>query len=93
LPHHESTVSGNTFDLLALEELERRFEGVLDFFVHGVVHTNLEGEARNKLEEDIVSVRFGRVDISGCWWVVVVKSDNSERNLRCFTSSVGGNSR
>jgi hypothetical protein len=93
LPHHESTVSGNTTDLLALEELERSFEGVLDFFVHGVVHANLEGEASDNPEVDIVSVRFGGVNISGCWWVVVVKSDNSERNLSSFTSTVGGNSR
>jgi hypothetical protein len=92
LPHHESTVSGNTTDLLALEELERSFEGVLDFFVHGVVHANLEGEASDNLEVDIVSVRFGGVNISGCWWVVVVKSDNSERNLSSFTSTVRGNS-
>jgi hypothetical protein len=92
LPHHESTVSGNAADLLALEELERRYEGVLDFFVHGVVHANLEGEASDNLEVDIVSVRFGGVDISGCWWVVVIESDDSERNLTCLTSTGGGNS-
>lgn len=92
MPHHETTVSGNTTDFLALEEMERRFEGVLNFFVHGVVHANLEGEASDNLEVDIVSVRFGGVDISGCWWVVVVKSNDSEGNLVFLFSPVGGNS-
>jgi len=90
LPHHESTVSGDTGDLVDIDEVEQSFlERLLDCVVHGVHLADTEGESGDDTVEDIVSERSGMVDITGGRWVVVVESDNSEANCGMVIRSIG----
>jgi len=79
LPHHEPTVSGDSMDLVHINEVHKSFlELLLAGIVHGVHLADTEGEAGDDTVEDIVSERSGMVDITGSWWVVVIESDDSE---------------
>jgi len=60
------------------------FECFLDFVIHGVLLADFESESGNDTVEDIVTERFGGIDITGCWWVIVVESDDTQRSSTCL---------
>lgn len=78
-PHHETTVTGDTLDLLCVSEPQDSFDELfLDIFIHVVVLADGESVTRDDTEENIVGVRFGGINVTRSSGVVVVKSYDTE---------------